>query len=177
MSSTPINIIYLLGIPPDDLTHIESAVTTLRTKFLPRLADLNADQIRALTKFGSASTDFSDKTYAHVAANPGMKASCIDMDIYTQIVADYGTLGDIMRDLAPVFNQGNDSLMLLGSEKYSYDLASYTNFQLSQRMNVPGADLIVADLAPRFAGQGRTVKAAARKAKSAVKTEEPGDAK
>ena len=177
MSSTPINITYLLGIPPDELADIKAAVSTLRTKFLPRLADLNAAQIRALTKFGSASTDFSGKTYAHVVANPGMKASCIDMDLYTQIVADYTTLGDIMRDLAPVFNQGNDSLKILGSQKYSYDLASYTNFQLSQRMNVPGADLIVADLAPRFAGQGRSAATAARKARKTTKAEEPGDDK
>jgi len=134
-------------MPPDDLVDVKAAAATLRTKFLPRLLDLNADQIRALLKFGSASTDFSDKTYAHIVANLSMKPGCVDMDPYTQSVTDYATLGDIMRDLAPIFNQGNDSLKMLGSQKYSYDLACYTASSRRAKLNIPGADLIVADLA------------------------------
>jgi len=59
------------------------------------------------------------------------------MDPYTQSVTDYATLGDIMRDLAPIFNQGNDSLKMLGSQKYSYDLACYTGFQSAAKLNIP----------------------------------------
>ena len=173
MSSNPINITYLLGIPPDDLTEIKSDIASLRAKLLSRLADLNTAQIRALLKYGSASTDFSGKTHAYADANPAMRPPFVNMDVYTQIVNDYLTLTDLMRDIAAISKQGSDTLKLLGSQKYALDLACYRGFQAAADMNVPGADLIVSDLAPRFAGQGKQVKATARKAAAAAKSEKP----
>jgi len=170
MSAIPVNIIYLLGIPPEDLADIQAAAATLRTKLLPHLRDLNAAERRALAKMGPASVDFCDKTYAHTCGNVQLKPGFVDVDVYGQTVDDHGTLGDIMRDIDTIHDQGHDSLMLLGSQQYVFSLACYNAFQQAAKMKLPGAEQIVADLAPRFAKATATLKAAQKKA--AAKSEE-----
>jgi hypothetical protein len=126
-------------------------------------------------KAGPASTDFCDDVFAHMEANPQMKPPFFDQDGFRQTLADNETLADIVRDLAPVFDQANDSLMILGGQKYGFALAGYNGFQYAAKMKQPGADLIVNELAPRFAGQGRTAATAARKARAVAKADEPGE--
>ena len=174
MSSTPLSSTYVLGIPPDKLANSKAAILTLRTDLLPYLRDLNAGERRALLK--KDSSDFCDKTYAHTDANPQMKPGVVDFDAYTQTAVDSDTIGDIVRDLAPVINQAQDSLLLLNSQKYSFSLACYNGFKLAAKMKMPGAELIVADLAPRFANQGRVAKASKARAPQADKAEVPVDA-
>ena len=174
MSAIPVNVTFVLGIPPDKLANIKTAAQTYRTDLLPYTRDLNAEERRTGVKYGPASTDFCDKTHAYMVANPQMKPPFFDQAAFDQTVIDYDTMADIVRDLETVLDQAKDTLMILGSQRYGFALTGYEGFQYAKKMKQPGAALIVADLAKRFAGQGRALSAAMRKVRSALKHEQPG---
>lgn len=169
MSAIPVNILFVLGIPPDKQANIKAAAQTYRTDLLPYTRDLNAEQRRAGLKYGPASTDFCDKTHAYTTANPQMMPLFFDQAGFDQTMVDYDTMADIVRDLETVLDQAKDTLMILGSQRYAFALAGYNGFQYAAKMKQPGADLIVSDLEVRFARQGRGAAAAARKARAAAK--------
>lgn len=174
MSAIPVNVTFVLGIPPDKLANIKTAAQIYKTDLLPYTRDLNAEERRAALKYGPASTDFCDKTHAYMLANPQMKPVFFDQAAFDQTVADYETMADIVRDLETFLDQAKDTLMVLGSQRYAFALTGYEGFQYAAKMKQPGAALIVADLAKRFAGQGRAISAAVRKARAEAKRAEPG---
>ena len=143
-----------VDIPTDDLQAIRDAVQTLQDKLMPHLANIGADEKRALTKMGSKSVDFVSKGLGYTIANPQFKPAFVDIDEFSKSVAAYGLLRSLHQPVSQLADMLDDSMALAGSDAMTSALAYYQSVKNADKLNLPGAATIAADLAERFAGQG-----------------------
>jgi hypothetical protein len=143
-----------VDIPADDLQAIRAAVQTLQDKLMPHLTNLGTDEKRALTKMGSKSVDFVSKTHGYAITNPQFKPAFVDIDDFSSSVAAYSLLRSLHQPVSQLADMLDDSMALAGSEAMTAALAYYQSVKTADKMNLPGAATIAADLSERFAGQG-----------------------
>jgi hypothetical protein len=146
-----------VDIPADDLQAIRDAVQTLQDKLTPHLVNLSPDEKRALTKMGSKSVDFVSKGLGYATANPQFRPSFFDIDDFSNSVAAYGLLRSLHQPVSQLADMLDDSMALAGSDAMTSALAYYQSVKNADKLNLPGAATIAADLAERFAGQGARV--------------------
>jgi hypothetical protein len=111
-----------------------------------------------MVKVGPKSVDFVGKTLGYMRANPQWVPSYADVDALEKSWKAVETLRAIQQRLDRIRNVVNDTSLYSGSVTYDGTLAGYQNFKAAAKRNQLGAEIIVADLAPRFAAQGRVRK-------------------
>jgi hypothetical protein len=142
-----------LEITPDQKTAIVNAVTALKTALNGLLINLTAEEKQSLPRIGDNSLAFDEKCTAYMASRADLVPSFLDM---AEMALDRKLVADLLpclRELAPLCEGMEDTIMLANSDNMVGDLAFYQNVRQAARRGVPGADTIYNDLKTRFPGR------------------------
>lgn len=134
---------------------IVSAVGALNTALDGILINLSADEKQSLPRIGDNTLAFDEKCAAYMASRADLVPSFLntaEMALDRKLVAD---LLPCFRELAPLCEGLEDTIMLANSDNMMGDLAFYQNVRQAAKRGVVGADTIYNDLKTRFPGRPR----------------------
>ncbi len=159
----PMTDLITQAVPAKALADALAAIRQARQALAPYLVALTPEERAALPKMGDKSVAFVTKAAEFAQSLPTLMPQYLDVP---GLVIDAG----VSADLLPLYLELNgfatdvDSTRLeAGSEGYSAALVAYSALKTAATLNQPGAQAAVAELEPRFAGQGkRKVPAAIR---------------
>ena len=142
-----------LDITAAQKTAIVNAVTALKTALQGITINLTADERQSLPRIGDSTLAFDEKCAAYMASRPDLVPSFLntaEMAKDRKLVAD---LLPCLREIAPICEGLEDTIMLANSDNYVGDLAFYQNVKQAAQRGVTGADTIYNDLKTRFPGR------------------------
>ncbi len=149
------------AIPAKTLADALQAIREARAALAPYLVPLTTEERASLPKMGDRSLAFVSKAAELAQALPTLMPQYLD-------VPGLAVDADTNADLLPLYLELNgfttdveSTRMEAGSEGYTAALVAYSALKTAASLNQPGAQAAVAELEPRFAGQGK------RKAKAA----------
>ena len=143
-----------ISVVLDDATlaEVRAAIGVLRTKFVPLLKTLTAQDRQELPKLGDRTTEFVRKSYEYTGVHPDLTPSYLDRAAFKTDLDALGMLQNLQRELAPVNNALADSILLSGSEAYQAALLFYNNVKTAKKVNIGSAAAVYDDLSSRFPG-------------------------
>ncbi|MCB9070711.1 MAG: hypothetical protein R3C41_11070 [Calditrichia bacterium] len=147
-----------IEIAAEDKLAIEDALNTLKTKLLPYLHSLTAQDRRELPKMNDGTSPFVQKSLEYAQANTSLLPAFVDLNELKKDVDAVTELTQFLRKVEELQHLLDDTVVLAGSEAYQASLAFYNSVKLGARMNVPGAQNIYQDLKQRFAKSPRVVE-------------------
>jgi len=159
--------LFELNIPAADLQNVQAAVQTLTTTLAPHLISLSAETRRELPKMGDKSLAFVRKAREYAANNPDLMPAYLSLPMFEADLSGVDTLTNLLRQLQPLIDNLEDSLILGGSEAYQAALVFYRSVKVAAQAGQPNAKTIADDLSTRFPMTGRP-KAAVGKAAPVV---------
>jgi hypothetical protein len=148
-----------------DLSEINAAIATLKSKLLPHLKSLNAADRHELPKMGDKTVAFVRKALDHCSQNPEIAPQFLDVDEFKTDVEAVESIRHLYAPLLQITDALGDTMMLSGSEGYSAALTFYNAVKSAQKSNIPKAGTIYEDLSSRFPGKSITAAKAAAEAK------------
>ncbi len=132
---------------------IVSAVGALKTALDGVLINLTPDEKQSLPRIGDNTMAFDEKCAAYMAGRPELVPSFLDTD---EMAKDRKLVADLLpcfRELAPLCEGLEDTIMLANSDNMVGDLAFYQNVRQAAKRGVAGAGTIYDDLKTRFPGR------------------------
>lgn len=141
-----------------DRTAVAQAIQTLATTLQPLLIALDAADKNALAKMKDKSMPFVDKVIQYTKSNPEFIPPYLNV---AELEIDYkafSELNALLRTIAPLIRNIDDTAVLCGSEAYIAALNYYNSTKQATKMNVPNAKGIYEDLKIRFEAQRATPK-------------------
>ena len=142
-----------INIPQNDLTEINKAVATLKTKLLPVLKSLQPEERMELPKMGDKTVAFVTKALEYCAANPDLVPQYLDVTEFSSDIKTIDTLRSIHAPLEQMTKLLSDTMIMAGSDAYSAALMFYNSTKYAKKSNVPKAGTIYDDLSSRFPGR------------------------
>ena len=142
-----------LEITAAQKTAIVDAVMALKAALNGITINLTKEERQSLPKIGDKTLAFDEKCQAYMAARPELVPGFIDM---AELAKDRKAIADLLpclRELAPLCEGLEDTIMLANSDNYVGDLAFYQNVRQAAKRGVSGADTIYNDLKTRFPGR------------------------
>ena len=142
-----------LALTAAQKTAITDAINALKAAFNGLLINLTPEEKQSLPRIGDNSLAFDQKCAAYMAGRPDLVPSFLEIDEMgkdRQLVAD---LLPYFRDLAPLVEGLEETIMLANSDNMVGDLAFYQNVKQAAKRGVAGADTIYNDLKTRFPGR------------------------
>ncbi len=136
-----------------DLADINTAVQTLLKKLEPYLIALNADDKKGLAKIGERNLPYVEKTLQYAVSNPEFLPPYIDVVEFRKDFDAFRVLRELLRPLAQITSNIDDTATLCGSEAIDATSAYYGSVSQAAKLNVPNAKAIYDDLSQRFEAQ------------------------
>ena len=131
---------------------ILAAINVIKSK-LPFLVNLSNEDRKSLPKMGDKTVAFVNKAVEYAGQNPKIAPNFLDVPELEKDVTLVNSLSTIFRQLGPLAESIDDTMMLAGSEAYAGALSFYSASKSASKQNVPGANAIYDDLAARFPGR------------------------
>jgi hypothetical protein len=132
---------------------IETAIGGLKTALDGMLINLTPEEKQSLPRIGDNTLAFDEKCAAYMASRADLVPSFLDTD---EMAKDRKLVADLLpcfRELAPLCEGLEDTIMLANSDNMVGDLAFYQNVRQAAKRGVPGANTIYDDLKSRFPGR------------------------
>lgn len=142
-----------IALSQADITEINEAVNTLAQKLQPILIALEATNKQMIAKIGDKSVPFVDKTVQYSQSNPEFLPAFIDAAEFKKDFDAFITLNNILRPLAQIAKNLDDTATLCGSEGVAAANAYYASVKQGVKMGVPNAKAIYDDLSQRYEAQ------------------------
>lgn len=117
---------------------------------LPFLINLTPEERQSLPKMGDKTVAFVQKAIELAQQNPNLVPPYISLDELKKDFELSNKLKDILNAVARLFEKVSDTYIAVGSEAYTAALSFYNSAKAAAKMNVPGTDVIVNELAERF---------------------------
>ena len=143
------------AIPAKILADAIQSIRDTRASLAAYLISLTPEERAALPKMGDKSQAFVGKAAEYAKSLPTLMPQYLDV---AALVVD----ASVNADLLPLYLELNGFLtdvdstrMEAGSEGYTASLVAYGALKMAASLNQPGAQAAVAELEPRFAGQGK----------------------
>lgn len=134
-------------------TAIVDATAALKAALQGITINLTAEERQSLPRISDRTLAFDEKCAAYMASRADLVPSFLDtaeMAKDRKLVAD---LLPILREIAPICEGLDDTIMLANSDNFVGDLAFYQNVRQAAKRGVSGADTIYNDLKGRFPGR------------------------
>lgn len=144
-----------ISIAAEDLTAINGAIVTLKTKLQPYLIALTPEERHDLFKMSDKSIPFVDKCLKYAETNPEFAPPFINIPEMTKDVEAVDELSPILNALRQLTSNTDDTIMLAGSEALVTSLAYYNTAKEAAKRDVPNAKTIYEDLKQRFPQAGK----------------------
>ena len=142
-----------IEISAADLTAINEAIQTIKTKLLPYVIALNPDDKQGLPKVGDKTVPFLLKGLQYMASNPEFMAVYMSAAEINKDYAAFDATRQLWQLLQPVVSNLDDTSFLCGAEAYSGVLNYYNNVKNAAKMNAPNAQAIYDDMSTYFEAQ------------------------
>lgn len=142
-------------ITAQDKTAIAAAIQSLKTLLQPYLINLTVEERQSLPRLGDRSLAFDSKCEAYMANRPDLVPGFLNL---TEMAKDRKLVADLLpclRELAPLCEGLEDTVMLANSDNMNGDLAFYQSVRQAAKRGVAGTDTIYNDLKERFPGRPR----------------------
>lgn len=142
-----------LDITAAQKTAIVDAVTALKNALNGIVINLTADERQSLPRISDNTLAFDEKCAAYMASRADLVPSYLDME---EMAKDRKLVADLLpclREIAPICEGLEDTIMLANSDNYVGDLAFYQNVRQAAKRGVSGAGTIYNDLKTRFPGR------------------------
>ena len=138
-----------------DLAEIKAAIATLKTKLLPNLKTLSAEERHDLPKMGDKTVSFVKKALEYSGSNADIAPPFLDVNAFKIDVQAVESIRAIYQPLLQITDALNDTMLLSGSEAYSGALIYYNASKSAAKTNIPGAKNVFEDLSNRFPGRSK----------------------
>lgn len=142
-----------LEITPAQKTALVAAVTGLKAALDGLLTNLTPEEKQSLPRIGDNTLAFDEKCAAYMVSRADLVPSFLDLDemaLDRKLVAD---LLPCLREIAPLCEGLEDTIMLANSDNMMGDLAFYQNVKQAAKRGVTGSGTIYDDLKTRFPGR------------------------
>ena len=142
-----------LEITAAQKTAIVDAVMALKTALQGMLINLTPEEKQSLPRIGDNSLAFDEKCAAYMASRADLVPSFLDT---AEMAKDRKLVADLLpcfRELAPLCEGLEETIMLANSDNMIGDLAFYQNVRQAAKRGVAGANTIYDDLKSRFPGR------------------------
>lgn len=136
-----------------DITDINAALAVLEDKLLPKLINLTVEQRRANPKIGDKTLAFDEKCQTYAAQRPELVPAFADTAELAKDRAAIAMAQPWLLKLAPLCEGLEDTVSLLYTDVYNFDLSLLNSVKQASKRGVPGADTIYEDLRQRFPGR------------------------
>ncbi|MAT56377.1 MAG: hypothetical protein CMF23_00235 [Ignavibacteriae bacterium] len=145
-----------IQIPEADVTEINAAIETLKTKLQPYLIALTPEDRKMLPKMSDKTIPFVDKALDYAQNSPQFAPQYMNVPEMKIDLDALNTLTEFYRPLEQIISGFDDTMMLSGSEAYIAALSYYNSVKMAAKMNVPAAKPIYDDLKERFNRKSKT---------------------
>lgn len=145
-----------IQIPEADVTEINAAIETLKTKLQPYLIALTPEDRKLLPKMSDKTIPFVDKALDYAQNSPQFAPQYMNVPEMKVDLDALNTLTEFYRPLKQIISGLDDTMMLSGSEAYIAALSYYNSVKMAAKMNVPAAKPIYDDLKERFNRKSKT---------------------
>lgn len=145
-----------IQIPEADVTEINAAIETLKTKLQPYLIALTPEDRKLLPKMSDKTIPFVDKALDYAQNSPQFAPQYMNVPEMKIDLDALNTLTEFYRPLEQIISGLDDTMMLSGSEAYIAALSYYNSVKMAAKMNVPAAKPIYDDLKERFNRKSKT---------------------
>ena len=145
-----------IQIPEADVTEINAAIETLKTKLQPYLIALTPEDRKMLPKMSDKTIPFVDKALDYAQNSPQFAPQDMNLPEMKIDLDALNTLTEFYRPLEQIISGFDDTMMLSGSEAYIAALSYYNSVKMAAKMNVPAAKPIYDDLKERFNRKSKT---------------------
>jgi hypothetical protein len=139
------------------ITAINGAIATIRTN-LPFLLSLTIDERKALPKLGDGRVALLEDAYPLMLENPDLVPTYVDIAEVTKDHDLRNALDPILNSIGTLFQDVEDTEIIVGSELYNAIRGFYLNCQEAAKRGVATAQAVVNVLSKYFARPGRTPK-------------------
>jgi hypothetical protein len=136
---------------------INTAIASINTA-LPFLIDLDADEKKALPKFGDKSVAFVNKAHELVSQTDEFLPRNFDVVEFKKDVALYSKLYSVLQPLRMLMDRMEDTYTQIGAEAYAAALVVYQHAKLNKDQSA-GLEAVIDDLAKRFLQKSSGAKA------------------
>ena len=145
-----------IQIPEADVTEINAAIETLKTKLQPYLIALTPEDRKMLPKMSDKTIPFVDKALDYAQNSPQFAPQYMNVPEMKIDLDALNTLTEFYRPLEQIISGFDDTMMLSGSEAYIAALSYYNSVKMAAKMNVPAAKPIYDDLKERVNRKSKT---------------------
>ena len=128
----------------------------LRSKKLPFLVDLSAEERKALPKMGDKSRAFVSKALEVATQNPDFLPRSFDLDEMRKDVQLFEALFPLLMALTQLQELVDDTCLAVGSEAYASALQVYNYAKASGQGS--GLDSVIGEMGQRFVKKPRKPK-------------------
>lgn len=139
-----------IQLSEQDITDIQTAITTLSSKLDPLLIALSKQDRRTLAKMSDKTIPFVTKATEYADSHPNFAPPFLNKEELKIDLKAVNDLTPIYRSLQQLVSNLDDTIMLAGSEAYIAALSYYNSVKLASKMDVPDAKTIYEDLKTRF---------------------------
>lgn len=139
-----------IQIPEEERKMIEQKVQEIKAALKPYLIALKPVERQTLPKMSDKTIPFVEKVMEYAKMHPEFTPPYLqteEMEIDFQAMND---LRQLYREVAQLYKNLDDTIMLSGSEAYAAALVYYNSVRQASKMNVPNAKSIFEDLSQRF---------------------------
>lgn len=131
-------------------TAVFDSIAEIETN-LPFLVNLTTQERQALPKMGNATHSFVSKALEIASNNPQFIPPYVDLDAMRKDYELALRLQGIEMQIASLQEKLMDTNLAAGSEAFVTGLTLYNSIKAAAKVNVPGAKVLAAELAERFA--------------------------
>lgn len=128
----------------------KQAVSVLLEQLSPRLTTLSIKERRQVFKYGEASMGFVENAVQYATENSEMIPAYIDMDGMKSHLAFIDELQQIRRQLTPLLESLDDTLVEAGGKTMKQALLIYRAVKTAEKANISGAKSIASEMRQRF---------------------------
>ena len=134
-----------------DVTELDGHLDAIRAK-MPFLITLTTQERRELAKMGEKSIGFEEKCETYMQSHPQFLPGFVGLDDVSKGRALRSQLLHLLAQQQALLAAVQDTLMQIGSNVWSSDLAYYKSVQEAAKRGLPDAEAIYKDLSSRFPG-------------------------
>lgn len=150
-----------ISIAVDDaqITAVNDAITALKTALAGLTTNLSESEKASLPKIGDKTLAFDEKCKNYMADREDLIPGFVDAGELAKDRELIDVLLPLLREIAPMHSDLENTITLAYSDVYVADLAFYQNVKQAAKRGVNGAEAIYDDLRARFPGRPRSQQA------------------
>ena len=143
------NTLNLIPLTAEEVSAIETKLADLRQS-LPFMVGLSSKDRMKLNPIGRKSTQFVQRVVESIRQNPEMAPQFVDAQNLEKGYELYNQLGALLVPVEQLQRMMADTMYVAGSTAHGSSLDFYNSAKRAAKSGIPGAQVVVDSLKPRF---------------------------